>query len=68
MWDESSHIDQSEVPDLMALGAGHLAMSKEKGAKAAVTRTPGKGLAASPRFLRRGVDHGYRKELEEEGF
>jgi predicted pyridoxine 5'-phosphate oxidase superfamily flavin-nucleotide-binding protein len=68
MWDGSSHVDQSSVPDLMALGARHLAMSKEKGAKAAVARTLGKGLAAAPRFLRRGVDQGYRKELEEEGF
>jgi predicted pyridoxine 5'-phosphate oxidase superfamily flavin-nucleotide-binding protein len=68
MWDQSTHVDRSTVPDLMALGAEHLARSKEKGATASMTRIVSKRLANNPGFLRKGVDRGYRKELEEEGF
>ena len=68
MWDASRHVDPTSVPDLMALGAEHLARSKEKGAKASMTRVVSKRLAKNPGFLRKGVDRGYRKELEEEGF
>lgn len=68
MWDTDTHVSSEGIPDLMALGAEHLARSKAKGAKATATRLVSKGLAANPRFLRKGVDHGYRKELEEEGF
>ena len=68
MWDTDTHVNSEVIPDLMALGAEHLARSKAKGVKATATRLVSKGLAANPRFLRKGVDHGYRKELEEEGF
>jgi uncharacterized protein len=68
MWERSSHVDPAAVPDLMQLGAQHLAKSKARGAKASMTRAVSRGLAASPKSLRRGVDRGYRKELEEEGF
>jgi hypothetical protein len=33
-----------------------------------MTRIVSRRLAKSPGFLRKGVDRGYRKELEEEGF
>ena len=68
MWDRSAHVDPTGVPDLMVLGAEHLARSKEEGAKASLTRVVSKGLAKRPGFFRKGVDRGYRKELEEEGF
>jgi uncharacterized protein len=68
MWDQSAHVDSTCVPDLMALGAEHLARSKETGAKASMTRVVSRRLAKNPGFLRKGVDRGYRKELEEEGF
>jgi hypothetical protein len=68
IWDASAPVDPASVPDLMALGAEHLARSKVRGARAAATRAVSKGLAAKPQLLRRGVDRGYRKELDEEGF
>ena len=68
MWDRSAHVDPSRVPDLMQLGARHLANNNARGAKASMTRAVSKGLAASPKLLRRGVDRGYRKELEDEGY
>jgi predicted pyridoxine 5'-phosphate oxidase superfamily flavin-nucleotide-binding protein len=68
LWDQSAHVDPTSVPDLMALGAEHLARSKEAGARASMTRVVSKRLAKNPGFLRKGVDRGYRKELEEEGF
>jgi predicted pyridoxine 5'-phosphate oxidase superfamily flavin-nucleotide-binding protein len=68
MWDAESHVDPAAVPDLMALGAAHLAKSRATGAQATATRMVSKGLARNAKFLRKGVDHGYRKELKEEGF
>jgi predicted pyridoxine 5'-phosphate oxidase superfamily flavin-nucleotide-binding protein len=68
LWDQSAHVDTSGVPDLMHLSAQHLANSKSRGAKASMTRAVTKALAASPSVLRRGVNHGYRKELEDEGY
>jgi hypothetical protein len=35
---------------------------------AAAARVLSKGLSRAPRILRRGVDHGYRKELADEGY
>lgn len=69
MWQRSAHVDRSSVPDLMALGARHLANNQTPGAMASMTRLVTRGLAASPtKLLRRAIDLGYRKELEDEGY
>jgi hypothetical protein len=68
IWDPSRHADPAQLPDLMQLGAQHIARNKARGAKAAAVRGVSRGLAASPKLLRRGVDHGYQKELRDEGY
>lgn len=68
IWRRSAHIDPSGVPDLMGLAAQHLASNKARGAKASITRALTKGLAAAPKLMRRAIDLGYRKELEDEGY
>jgi hypothetical protein len=68
MWQRSAHIERSGVPDLMGLAAHHLASNKAQGVKASLTRALSKGLAAAPRLMRRAIDLGYRKDLEDEGY
>lgn len=68
MWRRSAHIDPKGGPDLMELGAQHLASNKAQGVKASLTRALSKGLAVAPKLMRRAIDLGYRKELEDEGY
>jgi predicted pyridoxine 5'-phosphate oxidase superfamily flavin-nucleotide-binding protein len=73
LWDQSRQVDRSTVPDLMHLAARHgaqnLASGHESGAAKAVLRTLGKGVGAIPAgLLRKGLDRGYRKALEDEGY
>jgi predicted pyridoxine 5'-phosphate oxidase superfamily flavin-nucleotide-binding protein len=68
MWHRSAHIHPGGVPDLMGLATQHLANNKARGVKASLTRALTRGLAASPGLLRRAIDLGYRKELEDEGY
>ena len=69
MRDPSAHVDPAAVPDLMQLGAQHLAHNKTRGAKASMTRALSRGFAATPKkLMRRGIDLGYRKDLESEGY
>jgi predicted pyridoxine 5'-phosphate oxidase superfamily flavin-nucleotide-binding protein len=68
LWEQSSHVDRSTVPDLMQLGAEHLSRNRAHGLKATLARTLTRGIAASPKLLRRGVDFGYRKDLKDEGY
>ena len=68
MWDRSARVDRSQVPDLMHLGAKHVASNKARGVVASITRALSGGLAASPKLVRRAMDFGYRKELEDEGY
>ena len=63
MWDRSA--DPAGAPDLMAVGARHLAANKET---ASVTRAVSRGLTAAPRLARRAADAGYRKALRDEGY
>lgn len=65
MWEAAGHLDPSRAPDLVKVGARHLAANK---ATASVTRMVAKGLAASSGLTRRAVDAGYRKELRDEGY
>jgi len=68
LWDGSAVVDPAQIPDLMQLSAKHLAASKTRGASAAATRVLSRTLARAPRLLRRGVDHGYDKDLTDEGY
>jgi predicted pyridoxine 5'-phosphate oxidase superfamily flavin-nucleotide-binding protein len=69
MWDTASHVDPSEVPDLIRLSAQHLASNRTGGTGASATRALGRLLTAAPaRLLRRGMDYGYRRQLEDEGY
>ncbi|SDI45158.1 ring-1,2-phenylacetyl-CoA epoxidase subunit PaaE/hypothetical protein [Sinosporangium album] len=68
VWQRSSHIDRSTVPDLMVLAAKHAATTK-------ATPTPGapnpsllKPLAAFPRLTRLLINAGYRMQLKKEGY
>lgn len=63
MWDRSA--DPAGAPDLMAVGARHLAANKDS---ASVTRVVGRGLAVAPGLVRRAADAGYRKALRNEGY
>ncbi|MBB4905390.1 pyridoxamine 5'-phosphate oxidase family protein [Actinophytocola algeriensis] len=65
MWDRSAHVDPARAPDLMAVGARHLAGNE---ATASVTRLVARGLAGAPGLARRAIDAGYRKELRDEGY
>lgn len=68
MWDPSTHLDRSQIPDLNKLGAQHMARNKERGAMASMTRVVGRGLAASAKLTTRAVDAVYRNELKKEGY
>jgi predicted pyridoxine 5'-phosphate oxidase superfamily flavin-nucleotide-binding protein len=68
IWDVTARTPPASLPDLMHLGTQQLARNRDPGAKAALLRGLSRGLAASPKVLRRGIDHGYRKELREEGY
>lgn len=68
LWDASEWPDMSGVPDLMRLGAQHLAKNREPGTKASVTRTLSRGMTAAPKLLRKAIDVAYQKDLEKEGY
>jgi predicted pyridoxine 5'-phosphate oxidase superfamily flavin-nucleotide-binding protein len=68
MWDRATHADRRRAPDLMEVAIHHLARNKERGATASMTRSLSRILAASPGMMRRVVDRGYRKELDDEGY
>jgi uncharacterized protein len=69
LWDPSTHVDPSAVPDLMRLAAQHLARNKAHGVKASMARIVGKGISAtSPQLMRRSIDNGYARQLKNEGY
>jgi predicted pyridoxine 5'-phosphate oxidase superfamily flavin-nucleotide-binding protein len=68
MWDVATHADQRNAPDLMEVAVHHLVRNKERGATAMMTRSMSRILAASPGIVRRVIDRGYRKELDDEGY
>ena len=68
LWLLSSHVDQSNVPDMMALTVRHLALNESPGMSAKIGRFLSRLLSGSPKFIRTLINFGYQKELKAEGY
>ncbi|MFE5326719.1 2Fe-2S iron-sulfur cluster-binding protein [Embleya sp. NPDC056575] len=69
LWSPGAHPDRAAMPDLMALGAEHLAANA--GAEGAPPAFLLRAIGAIPgvnRLLRRAVNRGYRSGLRKEGY
>lgn len=68
LWDLAARAQPPADLDLNQVASQHMARNEGRGAAAALTRTLGRGLAGSPKLLKRAMDANYTRALKDEGY